>query len=69
MNILRTIAYILVIVGAINWGLIGILDFDLVAFLLGEMTIFARIIYSLVGISGLIVLFTSYKDTFNNDNY
>ena len=69
MNIVRIIAYILVIIGAINWGLIGILDFDLVAFLFGEMTIFTRIIYGLVGISGLIVLFTSYRDTFNNDNY
>ena len=45
----------LVIVGAINWGLIGFFHFDLVAFIFGEMSWFSRIIYALVGISGLYV--------------
>ena len=43
----------LVIVGAVNWGLIGFFHFDLVAFIFGEMTWLSRIVYALVGISGL----------------
>ncbi len=50
MNVL---ALILVIVGAINWGLIGLLDFDLVATLFGQMSTFSRIVYALVGLAGL----------------
>lgn len=46
----------LVIIGAVNWGLIGIFKFDLVAFLFGSMSWLSRIIYSLVGLSGLYVL-------------
>lgn len=49
----------LVIVGAINWGLIGFFRFDLVAFLFGDMSWFSRIVYGLVGISGLY-LFSAY---------
>ena len=41
------------IIGAINWGLIGIFRFDLVAFLFGDMSWLSRIIYTLVGLSGL----------------
>lgn len=54
MKILYYIALTLVIVGAINWLLIGIFSFDLVATLFGEMSLLSRIVYSLVGISGLI---------------
>lgn len=43
----------LVIIGAINWGLIGFFRFDLVAFICGDMSWFSRIIYALVGISGI----------------
>ena len=53
MKIIDTIASILVIIGAINWGLIGLFQFNLVEFLFGAMTILSRIIYILVGISGL----------------
>ena len=42
------------IVGAINWGLIGIFDFNLVAYLFGVDSVLSRIIYSLVGICGLV---------------
>ena len=42
--------------GAINWGLIGFFRFDLVAFLFGNMSWLSRIIYALVGISGLYLL-------------
>lgn len=53
MKIIDKIALVLIIIGAINWGLIGILKFDLVATIFGNMSAFSRIIYSLVGISGL----------------
>lgn len=54
MKILYYIALTLVIVGAVNWLLIGLFSFDLVATLFGEMSLLSRIVYSLVGISGLI---------------
>ncbi len=47
------IALILMIVGAINWGLVGAFGFDLVAFLFGPMTLVTRIVYGLVGLAGL----------------
>lgn len=53
MKIIDIIALVLIIIGAINWGLIGIFDFNLVETLFGVMSIFTRIIYILVGISGL----------------
>ncbi len=46
----------LVIVGAVNWGLIGFFQFDLVAFLFGSMSWLSRIIYALVGIAGLYLI-------------
>ncbi len=46
----------LVIIGAINWGLIGFFDFDLVSTLFGQMSLLARIIYAAVGIGGLYAI-------------
>lgn len=55
MPIIQRIALVLTIIGAINWGLIGFFEFDLVAFLFGGQTaILSRVVYSLVGIAGLI---------------
>ena len=54
MKLLYNTALTLVIVGALNWLLIGLLDFDLVATLFGQMSILSRIVYSLVGVSGII---------------
>ena len=53
MRIIDKVALALIIIGAINWGLIGLFRFNLVELLFGDMTILARIVYSLVGISGL----------------
>lgn len=53
MKIIDTIALILIIIGAINWGLIGIFNFNLVDTIFGAMSVISRIIYILVGISGL----------------
>ena len=53
----RNLAMILTIIGGINWGLVGALDFDLVAFLFGSMSILSRIVYILVGLSALAMIF------------
>lgn len=53
LNALDWIALVLMIVGAINWGLVGAFHFDLVAFLFGEMTLLSRVVYCLVGLAGL----------------
>lgn len=47
------IAFVLMIVGAVNWGLVGAFGLDLVALLFGEMTMASRVVYILVGIAGL----------------
>ncbi len=62
MHALRIIAYILVIIGALNWGLVGFFNIDLVSMLFGEMTLVSRIVYSLIGISAIIYLLLSYRD-------
>lgn len=54
METIQKIALIFTIIGAVNWGLIGILEFDLVAALFGEMTVLTRLVYSLVGVTGLV---------------
>ncbi len=53
MKVIDKIALVLIIIGAINWGLIAAFKLDLVALLFGEMTVLSRIVYGLVGISGL----------------
>lgn len=62
MKTLDTIALILVVIGAVNWGLIGFFQFDLVAALFGQMTVFSRVVYSIIGISGLYALSFFAKD-------
>lgn len=59
MKITTVIAYCLVLIGALVWGLIGIFDFNLVAIIFGEgsAALVSRIIYSLVGVSALWLIF------------
>lgn len=54
METVQKTALVITIIGAINWGLIGILDFNLVASLFGDGSLISRIVYSLVGLCGLI---------------
>ena len=49
-------ALILVIIGAINWGLIGFFGLDLVAFICGSMSVISRIIYAVIGVCGLYAI-------------
>lgn len=53
MRALNVITLVLLIVGGLNWLLVGALDFDLVAALFGEMSPLSRIVYVLVGLSAL----------------
>ena len=53
MRLVNTVTLILLIVGGLNWGLVGLADFDLVAALFGEMSAISRIVYALVGASAL----------------
>ena len=53
MKIVDKTALALIIIGAINWGLIAFFNFNLVAAIFGDMTLLSRIIYGLVGLSGL----------------
>ncbi len=54
MKVLYNIVLTLVIIGALNWLLIGIFNFDLVAMIFGKMSVLSRIIYTLVGLSGIV---------------
>ena len=63
---LPTLSTILVIIGAINWGLVGVFHFNLVEALLGSVPILVKIVYSLVGLSGLYLLIT-FKNHLNKN--
>ena len=54
MESLQKCALVLTIIGAINWGLIGLFNFDLVAYILGEYTMLSRTVYVLVALAGII---------------
>lgn len=56
MKTLDYIALVFVVIGAVNWGLIGFFSFDLVRVIFGDMTLISRIVYALVGVSGLYAL-------------
>ncbi|MFC1648454.1 DUF378 domain-containing protein [Nanoarchaeota archaeon] len=60
-NTLDWIAWVLVIIGGLNWGLVGIFDWNLLDAIFGSIAWLARIIYILVGISALYMIFTSKK--------
>lgn len=61
-DIFDWLALILVVIGALNWGLIGLLNFDVVAFLFnGPASLLSKIIYSLVGLAGAYVIYLLKK--------
>ncbi len=55
-KMLKLVAMVLVVVGSINWGLIGFFKFNLVATIFGDMSAITRIVYALVGASAIVVL-------------
>lgn len=61
MNTLQKVCLVITIIGAINWGFIGLLEINLVEAIFGVGSVISRIVYSLVGLTGLInigILFT-----------
>lgn len=63
MKVLHKIAFILVVIGALNWGLVGINPgWNLVSLLLGSWPMVVSVVYILVGLSALVLLFTHKKD-------
>ena len=54
METLQKVLLVITIIGAVNWGLIGLLDFDLVAMLFGTASLLSRVVYTLVGICGIV---------------
>jgi uncharacterized membrane protein YuzA (DUF378 family) len=55
-------ALLIVIIGALNWLLIGLLEYDLVAAIFGTMSLVTRIIYSLVGVAGIYTTSLLFRD-------
>ncbi|MDD5827221.1 MAG: DUF378 domain-containing protein [Bacilli bacterium] len=62
MNTLYKITLVLAIIGCVNWGLVGIFNFNLVEFLFGDGTILTRVVYVIVAISGLVNIGILTKD-------
>jgi len=61
MNTLDWIAYALVIIGGLNWGLVGLFEYNLVDAIFGIGSTMSRIIYVLVGLAALYLIFTASK--------
>ena len=53
MRTIDVLAAVLLVVGGLNWGLVGLANFDLVATIFGEMSMLSRLVYALVGLAGL----------------
>ena len=60
-NSLYTLCLVLVIVGGLNWGLVGLLNFDLVAAIFGSMSFLSKLIYDLVGLSAIYLLVSLFS--------
>ncbi|MBS3733372.1 MAG: DUF378 domain-containing protein [Phycisphaerae bacterium] len=54
MKALQMVALVLLIVGGLNWALVGLAEFDLVAAIFGEMSVVSRIVYVLVGLAAVV---------------
>ena len=54
METIQKVLLVITIIGAVNWGLIGVFDFNLVEMIFGTGSMLSRLIYTLVGISGLV---------------
>ena len=63
LNIMKWVTYSVVLIGALNWGLIGAFDFDLISFFFGDMTALSRVIYTIVGLCAIGYFVLSYYDT------
>jgi len=57
MGTVKWIAALLIVIGAINWGLVGLLDFNLITAIFQDGSLMTKIIYDLVGLSGIYAIF------------
>lgn len=69
LNVLQGICYILIVIGAINWGLIGFFNFNLVEAIFGTGTVTSRVIYDIVGIAAIISIILTVRYTLENREY
>ena len=63
LNIVMWVALMLLVVGGLNWGLVGLLKFDLVARLFGEMSFLTRLVYVAVALSAVIVFIPTFLES------
>lgn len=64
-NFSKGVAFWLVVIGALNWGMVGLFNFNLVSFLLGDMTLWSRIVYIIIGLAAIVyaaVLYACKRD-------
>lgn len=66
-KVIKIVSYVLVIIGALNWGLVGLFDFDLVATIFGDMTFLTRLVYVIVGLSAIVSAISVYMCCKNNE--
>lgn len=62
MKFLTSLSIVLLIVGGLNWGLVGLFNFDLVAAIFGNMSIISRIVYTVVGLSAIYTAFSYFSN-------
>lgn len=68
LNILQGICYILIIIGALNWGLVGTMNFNLVEYFFNQGVV-ARTIYIIIGIAAIVSIILTAKYTMDNREY
>jgi len=61
MVLIDWVVFVLVVVGALNWGLVGFFHYDFIATVFGDMSVISRVIYGTIGISGVYMVFTTFK--------
>ncbi len=61
MKYFKHLAYVLLLLGGINWGIYGLFGFDIVDVLLGFEPLFARIVYDVIGLSALFIIITHFS--------
>ena len=61
LNVLDWLALLLVVIGDLNWGLVGLFNFNLVATIFGDMTMITKIIYIVVGVAALYTLYFLFR--------
>jgi uncharacterized membrane protein YuzA (DUF378 family) len=62
-NLVDIIALVLLVIGGFNWGLIGLFNFDLVAFIFGHFSVLSRLVYIIISVAAVYGIFLLYKFT------